>query len=115
MLFALHRPLLIDGPAKHVHDATQGGLTHGDADGRSGVRDLGTAAQPVGGAHGDGAHDAVTKLLLDFEGQIDRLDLQGVIDLGHLTPRELDVHHGADDLHDVTGAHNCFLFRPCGC
>src|SRR5690606_3548172 len=65
-------------------------------------------------AHRDGPHHAVAELLLDFEGQAGLVDPQSLVDLGHVLARELHVDHGADDLHDSTGAHRflaSFRFR----
>jgi hypothetical protein len=66
--------------------------------------------QSVRGTHGDGAHHAVTQLLLDFERQPffrqrlagARLQLQRLVDSRHLVARELDVHYRADALNDLT-------------
>jgi hypothetical protein len=60
------------------------------------------AAQTVGRAQRDGADDAVTQLLLHFQRQRSAFELQGVIHLGHVVARELDVHHGADTLNDLS-------------
>jgi hypothetical protein len=89
----------------------------------TGHRDRGTggldrhaAAQAVGGTEGDGAHDAVAELLLHFEGQsgfgvagIGLVEGQRFKYLGHGLAGELDVHHRADALNDVSVAHGRFL------
>jgi hypothetical protein len=81
-----------------------------------GVRNLHPAAQAVGRTHRNGAHHAITELLLNLEGQVrfgegvgHVLELQGVIYLGHRITRELDVHHGADALNDRTLTHRHIL------
>jgi hypothetical protein len=67
----------------------------------AGVADHHAAAQAVGRAQRNGAHDAVAELLLHFQRQRRAVHLQGVVDLGHLVARELHVHHGADALNDL--------------
>jgi hypothetical protein len=57
--------------------------------------------QPVGGAHRDGAHDAVPELLLHFQRERGAVHFQGVVNTGHLVARELHVHHGADTLNNL--------------
>ena len=76
--------------------------------GGAGVRDREAAAQAVGRAERDGAHDAVAQLLLHFQRQRRAFHLQRVIHLGHLVARELHVHHGADALNDLA-LNCCFL------
>jgi hypothetical protein len=59
----------VDRTAEHVHDATERAHTDRHGDAGAGVVHLHAAAQTVGRTHGDGADDAVTQLLLHFEGQ----------------------------------------------
>ena len=68
------------------------------------------ALQTVTGAHGDGAHHAVSDLLLHLEGQA-ALDLQRVVHLGHRTTRKFHVHDGADDFNDAFQSSS--VLRPC--
>jgi hypothetical protein len=65
------------------------------------LRTIDAAAQAVGRAQRDGAHHAVAQLLLHFQGERRAIELQGVVDLGHLVARELHVHHRADALNDL--------------
>jgi hypothetical protein len=95
------RAALVDGVAQHVHDAAQRGLAHGHRDVGAGVADHQAAAQAVGRAQRDGAHDAVAQLLLHFERERRAFELQGVIDAGHGVARELHVDHRADALDDL--------------
>ena len=75
---------------------------------------LHAAAQAVGGAQRDAAHDAVAELLLDLEGQAllgkarsaRVLEHQRVVDLGHALARKLDVGHRADALDDGSLIHD---------
>jgi hypothetical protein len=66
------------------------------------------AAQAIGRTHGNGTNDAITELLLYFEGQavfchavsFSGIQLEGIVNLRHSVAREVDVHHGADALND---------------
>ena len=102
----------VDRLAQHVHDAAERLRADRHGDRLAGVADADAALQPFAGAHRDGADHAVTQLLLHLEGQIGIRDLQRVIDLGDRVPRELHVHHGADDLYYLTVAHALCLL-PC--
>ena len=99
-LLGVDRAALVDRPAEHVHDAAErlGADRHHDR--RAGVHHLHAAAQPVGAAERDRAHDAVAELLLHLERQPDVVHLERVVDLRHLVARELDVDDGADALDD---------------
>jgi len=67
------------------------------------------AAQAVGGVHRDGADRVLTEVERNLEGEVvvavvDRgvRCRQRGEDLGDLTGRELDVHHGAHHLRDLS-------------
>jgi hypothetical protein len=83
-------------------------LPTGTGDRLPGALHLHAAAQAVGRAHGDAAHDAVAELLLDLEREsllgealLARvLEQQRVVDVRQRLARELDVDHRADALHD---------------
>ena len=94
--------LLIDRGAEHVHDAPEGLFADRDGYRRARCLHFYTAFEAVRRAHGDGADDAVSQLLLDLEGQADLLDEEGLVDLGHGVRGELRVHHGTDDLYHLT-------------
>src|SRR5690606_32054995 len=66
-LVGVDRTDVVDRTAENVHDSAQGATTDGHRDGSAGAGDGHAAAQAVGRAHGDGAYNAVTQLLLDFE------------------------------------------------
>ena len=85
---------------RHVADG------HGDR--VTGVANLGATDQAVGRLHRDGAHDVVTDVLRDLEGQGPVLDialagverdvhLQRVEEFRHLLGRELDVDDRTGD------------------
>ncbi len=113
-----HRAGLVHRVAQHIHDPAQGGLADGHGDGRAGVLDHRTTAQAVGGAHGDGAHDAVAQLLLHLESEVGVVHLHRVEDLGQGGTGKLHVHHRANDLNDFSFGHfsvSCkfeFLWAP---
>jgi len=65
--------------------------------------------QTIGGTHCDGTRNAVTQLLLHFQGQPCRFDFQRVVNLRHLTALELHINHRADNFDDLTRAHWRFL------
>jgi hypothetical protein len=87
--------------------------------GAFGVVDLHAAAQAVGRSHGDRTHDPVAQLLLYFEHQVGfaagvlfgLVEQQRIVDLGHRIARELDIHHGADTLNNVSLTHRRILNR----
>jgi hypothetical protein len=106
-------PAFVDGPTENVHDAANRCVADRHRDAGAGIVDFHAAAQPVGRPHGDRAHDTVTQLLLDFEHQLgfahvrlfSLVELECVVDPGHCVTRELDVHHGADTLNNVSLTH----------
>ena len=108
-LFGADRALLVYRPAEHVHDAPEGLDTDRYRDRRAGIGHGEAALQPVGRAHGDGAHDPVAELLLHLEREVAVRELERVVDPGHAHARKLHVHHGADDLYNFSGAH---FFNP---
>ena len=95
----------VDGVAQHVHDAAERLRAHRHHDRLAGIGNGQAPLQALRGAHGDGAHDAVAELLLHLQRQVGLGDFQRVIHLGNGVPRELHVHHCADDLHDFSTAH----------
>ncbi len=95
----------VDGIAENVHDATQGGLADRHLDAFAGVVGNEAALESVGGAQCDGAHHAVTELLLHLEGDSHAVDAECVEDLRHRIARKFDVDNGADDLYDFALVH----------
>jgi hypothetical protein len=112
-LFGGNRPGFVDRPTENVHDATDRRIADRNRNAGAGVVDLHAAAQAIGRPHGNRADDAVTQLLLDFEHQVrlahirlfGLIELECVVDPGHCVTRELDVHHGADTLNNVSLTH----------
>ena len=105
LLFSGDRAPLVDRPAQHVHDAAERLATYRHHDGVAGVDDNHSAAQSVGAAERDRAHDAVAQLLLHLERQPDLVHLERVVDLRHLIARELHVDDRADALNDGSLIH----------
>jgi hypothetical protein len=104
-LLLTDRAALVDGIAEHVHDAAERLAAHRHGDRCTGVLHRQAAGEALGGAHGNGAHDTVTELLLHFEGQVFFRDLQGVINLRHGIAGKLHVDNRADDLYDSSATH----------
>ncbi len=69
----------VDGAAQHVHDATQHRRPHRDLNGMAGVVDQHAPTQAIAGAHGNGAHHAVTDLLLYLESEAAFCQTAGVV------------------------------------
>jgi hypothetical protein len=97
----IDRAALVDRVAQHVHDAAQRAFAYRHRDRLVGVVDHVAAAQSVGRAQRDGAHDAVTQLLLHFQRQRRAVHLERVVHLGHLVAREFDVDHRANALNNL--------------
>ncbi len=96
----LHRAFFVLRLAQHVHDAPQSARAHRYRNSLARALDGEAAAQTLGWAHGDGAHDAVAQLLLHLEGQVHIVELERVIDLGDLIAWKFHIDDRADDLHD---------------
>ena len=104
--FLADRAALVDGRAKHVHDAAQCGFAHGHCDGVAGVGHHQTAAQAVRGAKRNGSHHAVTELLLHFQCEGRAIHFQSIINFGHLIAWKFHVNHGTNTLNNFSlGLH----------
>ena len=112
-LLGVDRAPLVDRAAEHVHDAAERLAADRHHDRVAGVDDLHAAAQAVGAAERDRAHDAVAQLLLDLERQPDLVHLEGVVDLRHLGAREFHVDDRADALDDGSLVHVRILGLRC--
>ena len=104
--FGLHRSLVVNRLAQHVHDPAQGRCTHRHRNRRMGVTDLHVPLQSFGRSHRDGAHHAVAQLLLHFQRKAIFINAQRIINFRHRPAWELDIHHRADDLHDIARTHS---------
>src|SRR5690606_20596822 len=91
LLVALNRAGFVDRLAQYVHDAAQGACTNRYGNGLAGVGHVQATLEAFGATHGDGTDDAVTQLLLDFQGGCCADDFQRVIDVRHLIAREFHV------------------------
>ena len=105
---------LVEAVAEGVEHVALDAVADGHRDRLAGVGDLDAADQAVGGLHRDGAHQVVTEVLRDLEGQrlghllVGDLGVQGVEQLRHRTTRELDVHDRAGDADDAPGGLGLF-------
>jgi hypothetical protein len=103
----LHRTLPVDRVSEHIEHAAERALADGHRNRRTGQVHLQAAPQPVGRTHRDSPHQVVAEQLLHFEHQraaVVRVDLEGVMNLGHPLGPELNVYDGAhnsDDPSDV--------------
>src|SRR5262249_45857500 len=94
---------------EHVEHVALGDLADRHGDRAAGVGDGGAAHQAVGRLHGDRPGGVVTQVLLDLQGQRPGpvvqgdIDLEGVVDVGHVIGAELHVYDGADDPGDPAG------------
>jgi hypothetical protein len=71
----------------------------------AGVLDDHAATQAFRAAQRNGTDDAVTQLLLHFQGQFGAFHFQCVVHLRHGVAREFHVNHGADTLNDFAISH----------
>ncbi len=108
-----NRTAFVYGIAGDVEETPQDPLAHRDRDRAAGVVDRHAALQAFGGRHGDGAHPVFAEMLLHFEGQLGRgavdvvFKFQRVVDARQLARAlEFHVHHGTDDLNDISFIHN---------
>ncbi len=107
-----HGTPFIDRVADDVEHASEDLLAHGNGNRGIGGDDLQPALQPFGGGHRDGAHPAVTEMLLHLEGQRGFLAARCEIDCERLVDRgqtargaEVDIDDGADDLDNGSDSH----------
>ncbi len=104
LLFA-NRATLVDRVAEHVHDAAERLYPDGHIDRGAGIFHRQIPAHTFGRAHGNGAHNAITQLLLDFQGQAFFGNQQCIVNLGYVFAWKLHVDHGTDNLYDSSAAH----------
>ena len=97
----------VDGLTQYVHDTTQCCFTYRDFDRMLKVFYFQTTTQTVGRTHRDGTHDTAAELLLNFQHQalVTILYLKRVVHAWYGVLRELDVHHGADYLDNLSSSH----------
>ena len=106
--------LVIDRFAQHIHDATERLIANRNHDRLAGIGHGHAALQALTGPHCDGAHDAVTQLLLHFKRQINLVDDQRIVNMRDCVARECNIHHSANNLHGTSGAHNVSSFPEYG-
>ena len=109
------RTLFIYRLAQHVDQAPQRLASDRHRNWRSHVLNRHAPDQAIGRGHGDPAHAVLSQVLSDLEGKTDfwlvsllvlfLLDSERVIDIGELSGRKLDVHHGPNHLDYFSGTH----------
>src|SRR5690606_1033105 len=109
LLFMLDRAGFVNRLAQYVHDAAQRADTNRYSNGAAGVVHIQAALEAFGATHGNGTDDAVTQLLLDFQGGFRADDFQRVIYVRYLIARKFHVDDGTDDLNDTSATHCRFL------
>ena len=112
---AVNRPTLffadvafhVDRLTQYVHDTAQGSFTHRHFNRVVQVVHFQTATQTVGSPHCDTANHATAQLLLNFQHQFFGavFYLKGIVHFWYGILRELDVHHGADYLDNLSSSH----------
>jgi hypothetical protein len=109
----LDRAAIIDRIAGDIKNATESPLAHRDADRAAGIAHRHPALQTFRGRHGDRANPIFAEMLLHFESQFGRGAVHLVFDFKRVVdPRQpcvaakFHVHHGTDDLNDISFIHN---------
>src|SRR5699024_5459853 len=69
-LLGLNRPYLINRTSQHIHNASEGALTHGNGNRGACVGYLHSATHSITGAHGDGANHTVAQELLHLKSEV---------------------------------------------
>src|ERR1700730_3293023 len=108
-------PELIDGLAENIHHAAECRATDGHFNAFAGVESLHTADHALGGFHRHGAYAALAEVLLNFDGDVERLgnveafarDAHGVVDGRKMSGFKLNVENRSDDLDDVSDRFDC--------
>ncbi|EJW89771.1 hypothetical protein EVA_22119 [gut metagenome] len=104
---------VVNRTTKNVHNTAEGLGTNRYGDAATSSLDLHTTLQAFRRAHGNGTNHAVAQLLLYFEGQAGfgqgvafiRFKDESFVNTRHGVAGELNVHHGADDLNDLSDTH----------
>src|ERR1043166_682965 len=112
----LYRAPIVDRLPGHIEQTPEDAFADWHADRPARVRHIHPALESFSRRHRDGAHPIFPQVLLNFERQLGRvaahfvLDLERVIDFGELPfIWELDVHHGTNDLNNVSFFHKADL------
>ena len=107
-----NRAAIIDRIAGDIEDPAESPLAHRHGDRAAGVVDGHAALQAFGRGHGDRAHPVFAEVLLHFEGELGRgavdfvFEFERVVDARQLgRVLEFHVHHGTDDLNDISFIH----------
>src|SRR5204863_6704068 len=110
--FKFYWTTIIDWIARHVEKPAEHSFSNWDRDWPASIGDTHPALQTFGRRHGDGADPVFTEVLLDFEGELGRVPVDFVFELERVVDaRQLPgilkfhVHHGTDDLNDLSFIH----------
>ena len=109
----------VNRTSQNVHDSAEGLRTNRNHNAVSESLNGHTALETFRRTHSNGSYYAVSKLLLHFKGQAFFSQLvvfvlfknECVVNFGHFVARELDVHHRADDLYDLSDTHRYSSIR----
>jgi hypothetical protein len=104
-LFFTNLAMLINGVAQHIHNAAQCFMANRHRNGVTGTADVHTTAQAFGLAHGNGAHNTIPQLLLDFQCDVLAAYIQRFVNLGSTVLRKLNVNDRTNDLYNLSVAH----------
>src|SRR3990167_6983410 len=102
---------LVDRIAQHIHDAAERFEAHRHADRLAGAVHGQAALQTFGTAHRNGAHHAITQLLLNFQHCGHGVNIQRIVHLGYGIARKFDVDNRADDLNNTSATHVAILLN----
>src|SRR5438128_7870012 len=114
----LYRAAVVDWIAGHIEQTPEDAFAHWHADRPARVGHTHAALEPFSRRHGDRPHPALPEVLLHFERQLGRvaahfiLDLERAIDFGEpFFIWELNVHHGTNDLNNISFFHKALMLR----
>ena len=102
---------VVDRITQYVHDSAQRFLTDRYTNRVTGVLYLHPPAQTVCRTQCNGTHNAIAKLLLDFQGQIGLTQLQRIVDFWNGIAWKFHVDNRTDNFDYVSGSgtHDCIL------
>ncbi len=101
----VHRTLLVDGPADDVENPPETCRPDRHLDRRTGRDRFHTTRETVGDVHRDAAHPVVAEMLLHLHDQFvvtGNGNAHGIVNLGQLPFRKLQINHRSDHLDHST-------------
>ena len=111
--FCANFATVVNRTTEHIHNAAEGLRANWHGDTATSARNLHATLQAFRRAHGNGTNHAVAQLLLHFKCQAGFgqgiafvfFQNESFVNLRHSIARELNVHHGANDLNDLSDTH----------